>query len=83
MINKIIPFLDYKNLLTNLETASLEPTNHNLIIVPKVFKPTNMAKLWVPVQFTGQCPLTPCIFSIIREGGDISLFIILVPKVIK
>ena len=45
MIHKIIPFVDYNSLLKRLDTQLNEPTNKNLIKVPRVEKPTNKKML--------------------------------------
>ena len=41
IIYKIKPSVDYNKRLKRLDTQINEPTNENLIKVPKVVKPTN------------------------------------------
>ena len=45
MIHKITPSVDYNYWLKNFDTQLIEPTNKNLIKVPKVLEQTNKKTL--------------------------------------
>ena len=45
----------------NFNTQGLYGPNLNLIEITKVFMSTNFTKLWVPVKFTLQSLVPPCI----------------------
>ncbi len=46
MIHYFTLSLFYNSWLKRLDTQLIEPTNQNLVKVPKIVKPTNKLKLW-------------------------------------
>ena len=64
MINNFLCSIHYNFWFKKLDTASFEAANQNSIKVP-IFcvnkKDNFVVKLWVPVSFTVQCPLPPCV----------------------
>ena len=63
-VNKTLILMIIMNWLKGLATKLNDPTNQNSKIVPKVrsSKKNNVViKLCIPVKFTDQCSLSPCL----------------------